>query len=66
MRDVGKALGLPLPELDKIAKLSEPRSAKDLASELERIPGYAKRKDAPPWCYLIELAEQLRRHSPGM
>jgi len=27
--------------------------------ELERIPGYANRKDAPPWCYLIELAEQL-------
>ena len=59
VRDVGKALGLPLPELDKIAKLSEPRSAKDLASELDRIPGYAHRKDAPPWCYLIELAEQL-------
>ncbi len=59
VRDVGKALGLPLPELDKIAKLSEPRSAKDLASELERIPGYATRKDAPPWCYLIELADQL-------
>ena len=59
VRDVGKALGLPLPELDKIAKLSEPRSAKDLASELDRIPGYANRKDAPPWCYLIELAEQL-------
>ncbi|MBL8881354.1 MAG: hypothetical protein JNG88_19815, partial [Phycisphaerales bacterium] len=34
VRDVGKALGLPLPELDKIAKLSEPRSAKDLAGEL--------------------------------
>ena len=59
VRDVGKALGLPLPELDKIAKLSEPRSAKDLASELDRIPGYANRKDAPPWCYLIELADQL-------
>ena len=28
VRDVGKALGLPLPELDKIAKLSEPRRPK--------------------------------------
>jgi error-prone DNA polymerase len=59
VRDVGKALGLPLPELDKIAKLSEPRSARELAGELDRIPGYANRKDAPPWCYLIELSEQL-------
>lgn len=59
VRDVGKALGLPLPELDKIAKLSEPRSASELSGELDRIPGYAKRKDAPPWCYLIELAGQL-------
>ncbi|MEZ4531980.1 MAG: error-prone DNA polymerase [Thermomicrobiales bacterium] len=59
VRDVGKALGLPLPELDKIAKLSEPRSAKELAGELDRIPGYANRKHAPPWCYLIELSEQL-------
>ncbi len=59
VRDVGKALGLPLPELDKIAKLSEPRSANELSRELDQIPGYANRKDAPPWCYLIELAEQL-------
>lgn len=59
VRDVGKALGLPLPDLDKIAKLSEPRSASELSGELDRIPGYASRKDAPPWCYLIELAEQL-------
>lgn len=61
VRDVGKALGLPLPELDKIAKLSEPRSATELSRELDRIPGYAARKDSPPWSYLIELAEQLSR-----
>ena len=69
VRDVGKALGLPLPELDKIAKLSEPRSAKELGNELARVPGYAQRKDALPWCYLIELADQLSgfpRTSPSM
>ncbi len=59
VRDVGKALGLPQPELDKIAKLSEPRSASALRHELERIPGYADKKDAPPWRYLVELSEQL-------
>ena len=55
---------MPLPELDKIAKLSEPRSAKELGNELARVPGYAQRKDAPPWCYLIELADQLSGFPP--
>ncbi|MCC6943448.1 MAG: DNA polymerase III subunit alpha, partial [Thermomicrobiales bacterium] len=59
VRDVGKALGLPLPELDKIAKLSEPHSSKELGNELARVPGYDQRKHSPPWCYLIELADQL-------
>ncbi|MBA2754690.1 MAG: DNA polymerase III subunit alpha, partial [Chloroflexia bacterium] len=73
VRDIGKALGLPAADLDRIAKLSEPRSARDLAAELDRIPEYAARKDTPPWCYLIELAEQLAgfprhvtQHSGGM
>ncbi|MEA2514435.1 MAG: error-prone polymerase [Thermomicrobiales bacterium] len=59
VRDVGKALGLPQPDIDKIAKLSEPRSAHDLSRELDRIPGYAERKDNPPWSHLVELADQL-------
>jgi len=59
VRDIGKALGLPLPELDKIAKLSEPRSANALSHELDFIPGYAEKKDLPPWRDLVELAEQL-------
>ncbi|MEJ7763763.1 MAG: DNA polymerase III subunit alpha, partial [Thermomicrobiales bacterium] len=73
VRDIGKALGLPPADLDRIAKLSEPRSARDLAAELDRIPAYAARKDTPPWCYLIELAGQLAgfprhvtQHSGGM
>ena len=37
VRDVGKALGLPLPDLDRIARLAEPRSAADLALELDRV-----------------------------
>ncbi|HEV2074278.1 MAG TPA: DNA polymerase III subunit alpha, partial [Thermomicrobiales bacterium] len=59
VRDVGKVLGLPLPDLDRIAKLSEPRSADSLSEELDRLPEYASRKDAPPWCYLIEITKQL-------
>jgi error-prone DNA polymerase len=59
VRDVGKTLGLPLADLDKIAKLSEPRSAKELGRELARIPGYEERKNAPPWSYLVDLSAQL-------
>jgi error-prone DNA polymerase len=59
VRDIGKALGLPLADLDRIAKLSEPRSAGDLAKELMRLPEYAARRHAPPWSYLTDLAQQL-------
>jgi error-prone DNA polymerase len=61
VRDVGKTLGLPLPDLDRIAKLSEPRNAADLEQELDRLPEYAARKNAPPWSFLIEIAKQLSR-----
>lgn len=59
VRDVGKTLGLPAADLDRIAKLSEPRNASGLAEELERFPEYASRKTVAPWCYLIEIAQQL-------
>ncbi|MBX6341434.1 MAG: DNA polymerase III subunit alpha, partial [Thermomicrobiaceae bacterium] len=59
VRDVGKALGLPPADLDRIAKLSEPRSARDLAEELARIPAYAARRGTPPWSFLVELAAEL-------
>lgn len=61
VRDVGKTLGLPPADLDRIAKLSEPRNADGLGSELDRFPEYASRKHAPPWCYLVDIAQQLAR-----
>lgn len=73
VRDVGKALGLPMADLDRIAKLSEPNSAKALARELDYLPTFAVRKHEPPWSYLIELAGELAgfprhitQHSGGM
>lgn len=73
VRDIGKVLGLPQPDIDKIAKLSESRSAKDLGEELARIPEYAPRLAAPPLQHLVALAEQLAgfprhvtQHSGGM
>ena len=73
LRDVGKALGIPVADLDRISKMSEPRQAKDLGLELARIPAYAARLEAPPWCHLVELSAELAgfprhvsQHSGGM
>ena len=73
VRDIGKVLGLPPADLDRIAKLSEPRSARDLGAELARMPEYAARLTAPPWKHFVELAGQLSgfprhvtQHSGGM
>ena len=73
VREVGKALGIPGPDLDRIAKLSEPRNARELGSELARLPAYAERIGTPPWCHLVELSAQLAgfprhvsQHSGGM
>jgi error-prone DNA polymerase len=63
VRDVGKALGLPLADLERITKLSEPRSAPALDQELDRLPEYASRKNVPPWSFLLALSKQLE-HFP--
>ena len=63
VRDVGKVLGLPPADLDRIARLSEPRGASSLERELDRLPEYASRKNAPPWSFLIEISRQLE-HFP--
>jgi len=59
VRDVGKALGLPDAELDKLAKRSEGGSAKNLREEMEALPEFRDRVNAPLWRDLIDLAEEL-------
>ncbi|MBI2761129.1 MAG: error-prone DNA polymerase [Chloroflexi bacterium] len=60
IRDVGKVLGLPALELDKLAKLSEGWArANTLAEEMARIPEFAGRVNMPVWRDLIDLSGQL-------
>lgn len=73
VRDVGKALGIPNTDLDRIAKLSERHQIKDLKHELRQFPEYASRVDSPPWSHLTELVSELAgfprhasQHSGGM
>ncbi len=60
VRDVGKALGLPAAELDRLAKRASPyEAAGRLPSELAHYPEYADRIDTRGWRDLAELAQQL-------
>src|SRR6266705_3509440 len=58
VRDIGKALDLPLAEIEQVAKLADRRSG-GLADELEQLPGFAGRVTAPLWKELCELAEEI-------
>src|SRR5690606_20379384 len=49
LRDVGRALGIPLPQIDKLSRLSEGGRAGTVREELARIPELAGRLDRPPW-----------------
>ncbi|HSC59576.1 MAG TPA: PHP domain-containing protein, partial [Gemmatimonadales bacterium] len=47
VREVGKALGLPLGELEKVARLVDLRGGDTLGQEVEKLPGFAGRSAAP-------------------
>ncbi len=59
IRDLGKALGLPHQEVDKLAKRVDSHSAKSLQLEMLTLPEFKDKVDAPVWRDLIDLACQL-------
>ena len=59
IRDLGKALGVPQQDVDRLAKRVDSRSARGLEAEMLRLPEFQDRVDAPAWRALIELAAQL-------
>ncbi len=72
IRDVGKALGLPLPVLDRLAKLGEHGSATAVDEHLGRTPD-VPHPDSPLWRHLADLSRQIAgmprhvgQHSGGM
>ena len=66
IRDVGKALGLPYAELERIARVSEGWNAKRVAEEVDRIPrpriGYFGAIE--PWLIDQELIKRAARERP--
>jgi error-prone DNA polymerase len=59
VRELGKALDLPLGEIEQVARLAEHRSAGALREELQKLPGFADRVRAPLWRDLCDLAEEI-------
>jgi error-prone DNA polymerase len=59
VREMGKALELPPGDLEKLAKLSEHRSAGGLKEELATLPEFREKAAAPLWQALGELAEEI-------
>ncbi len=72
IRDVGKALGLPQSELERLARITE-GSPRRVAEELEKLPGAKTKLASPRWRAFGELCAEigglprhLSQHPGGM
>jgi error-prone DNA polymerase len=59
IRDVGKALGLPYAELERIARVSEGWNAKRVAEELQLLPDADRKMMSPRWRAFAELCNEI-------
>jgi error-prone DNA polymerase len=73
IRDVGKALGLPQAELERLARVSDGWNARKVGEEMEHMPGADARVASPRWRAFRELCGEiaglprhLSQHPGGM
>ena len=59
IRDLGKALGLPAEDVDKLSKRVDTRHAENLRSEMMLLPDFQHKVDTPVWRDRADLAPQL-------
>jgi error-prone DNA polymerase len=59
IRDVGKALGLPYAELERIARVSDGWNAKRVAEELQLLPDADRKLLSPRWRAFAELCHEI-------
>ena len=59
IRDVGKALGLPFGELERLARVSDGWNARRVGEELRLVPGLEARLDSPRWKAFAELTAEI-------
>jgi len=58
IRDLGKALGLPPDEVDRLAK-QVGHGSRGLKEWMSALPGFQRKAEGPGWRELVELSEQL-------
>ena len=58
IRDVGKALGLPHAQLERLARVTDGWNAACVAEELARVPGA---HDGPRWAAFRDLTREISR-----
>jgi error-prone DNA polymerase len=73
IRDVGKALGLPQAELERLARVTEGWNAKRIAEELQTLPDAKRKLLSPRWRAFVEccaeiagLPRHVSQHPGGM
>jgi error-prone DNA polymerase len=59
IRDVGKALGLPFADLERLAKLSDGWSAARVGEEVLMLPDAAQKLASPRWRAFAELCTEI-------
>src|SRR6266508_2856925 len=59
IRDIGKALGLPYAELERIARVSDGWNARRVAEELALLPDVDRKLLSPRWRAFSELCHEI-------
>ena len=59
IREVGKALGLPQTELERLARLSDGWDARNVGRELTALPDAVEKLRSPRWQALPELCAEI-------
>ena len=59
IRDVGKALGLPFGELERLARITDGWNAKRVADELALLPDAQAKLDSPRWRAFCEATAEI-------
>src|SRR5579859_6282841 len=59
IRDVGKALGLPYADLERLAKLSDGWNAARVGEEVLMLPDAAQKLASPRWSAFAELCTEI-------
>src|SRR5947207_6063196 len=59
IRDVGKALGLPYADLERLARLTDGWNAQRVADEIAALPDAATKLRSPRWRAFVELCSEI-------